>query len=441
MGRPERNEGSRSYGHGILRRFAPQNDLLVWWGLLGLAIIWGMVVGLLKHNNFGDLFLDANGYFYAAMVLPFIWVFYSRHSERNASGVKNPVYKSTGSFTSVQDDIVWRIFFAATTLLALKTLFTVYLFTHSNNNFIAANLTSFYRWIRDTGVGEITWLSGNFTRVFFQSHIYNVAAFFLLLVGIITPPTSPYLKGRRILVWMLLVLNISIIIISLSRSFWVGTLTGLTVLVVAVAFRRPWRLESRRYITRMASILIAVSLFAIILIFAITRFPFPRPSAISLAETLEERTAIGTEAAAASRWNLLPPLMDTILRHPIAGSGFGATVTYISNDPRIREQNPTGQYTTYAFEWGWLDLWLKLGTIGLALYAMFLFKLIYALYKRARFEPHSLAAFATVISLAAVHIFTPYLNHPLGFGILILATIILLAPKNDIFYAIKSTNG
>ena len=50
------------------------------------------------------------------------------------------------------------------------------------------------------------------------------------------------------------------------------------------------------------------------------------------------------------------------------GRGFGATVTYQTRDPRILADNGSGEYTTYAFEWGWLDIWLKLGIFGLAAY-------------------------------------------------------------------------
>ena len=384
-----------------------RGGVLKWWTVLGLAVAWGMVVGLVRGNGFGNVFLDANGYFYAALVLPVMWCMrrIDHESETNAARMASGVR---------------GVFFAATTLLALKTLFAVYLFTHAGNNFIASNLVAFYRWVRDTAVGEITWLDGNFARVFFQSHVYNVVAFFVVLASLITPPTSPYLKGRKLILWTLLVLNASVIIVSLSRSFWIGTIAGLGVIGVAVVVMGPiGRIER---ISRIIKILGVTLLAAIALIFFVSRFPFPHPSPADLGDAARSRLEAGD--AGKSRFNLLPPLMRAIVMHPIIGSGFGKTVTYISNDPRIREVNRTGQYTTYAFEWGWLDLWLKMGVLGLIGLIGLISQIGLTLYRKARSNSTSLAGFALLAALASINVFTPYLNHPLGLGILMLLTIV-----------------
>jgi hypothetical protein len=128
-----------------------------------------------------------------------------------------------------------------------------------------------------------------------------------------------------------------------------------------------------------------------------------------------------TDAAAESRWNLLPVLMKKIGQTPILGSGFGATVTYKTEDPRILAQNPSGLYTTYAFEWGWLEHWIKFGILGIPVMLWLLLSVAWRTWKtdgewwiRAGFVS-SLAA------LGVIHVFTPYLNHPLGFGFLLAA--------------------
>ena len=158
------------------------------------------------------------------------------------------------------------------------------------------------------------------------------------------------------------------------------------------------------------------------LIFAVARFPFPKPSPADLTVAAQSRLEAGE--AGQSRWNLLPPLWHAVAKHPILGSGFGTTVTYISNDPRVREVSPTGEYTTYAFEWGWLDVWVKLGAVGLILYLGLLAYIGRALAQCARTSTPCLAGLAVLIALAAVSVFTPYLNHPLGLGILTLLTIL-----------------
>lgn len=355
-----------------IKDFKSKIRFLRWWGVLGIAIVWGLAIGLLRGNSFDDLFLDANGYFYIALILPFLWT------------------------VKVQD--FWKnlgvVFFAATTWIAFETLFLVYLWTHGLSNYVAANLRPVYEWIRNTGVGEITWLEGNFARVFFQSHIYNVAAFFILLA-----------RSKKLSSYTLLTINTAVILTALSRSFWAGVIVGLVVLIILIRQRK--QVCKRFIIAAMA---------AVLLLFIIARFPLPRPSDMDLS-FLQDRSNITTDTAA-SRWNLLPVLTNAALEHPVVGSGFGRTVTYISNDPRIREVNISGEYTTYAFEWGWIDIWLKTGLLGLIAFIGLLTSLAYQLYKAGK-----LSDLAVLTSLTVIHFFTPYLNHPLGIGVLILVSI------------------
>ncbi|MBI2552588.1 O-antigen ligase family protein [Candidatus Uhrbacteria bacterium] len=402
---------------------------LRWWGILGIAVLWGIIVGLARGNDFGNVFLDANGYFYAALILPVWWALKGANYESVAnSRISNSEIRKSQS--NSQFAPLGTVFFAATTLLALKTLFAVYLFTHAGSNFIGANLAPFYRWIRDTGVGEITWLPGNFARVFFQSQIYNVMAFFAVLVILMrTPSHSPSERGRN---WLqfpplfkgrfggVLILNTAVIIVSLSRSFWVGMIAGL--LVVAVVSGRIGRI---RHIGRLVGLLAGSAVAAVLLLLAFARFPFPKPAPADLGTAVQSRLEAGD--AGQSRWNLLPAMWSTVREHPILGSGFGRTVTYISNDPRVREVSRTGEYTTYAFEWGWIDVWVKMGLMGLIGLIGLMGRIGIMLYRRAKTDPRALAALAVLAVLASINIFTPYLNHPLGLGILILLAGISIA--------------
>ena len=157
-----------------------------------------------------------------------------------------------------------------------------------------------------------------------------------------------------------------------------------------------------------------------VMVIAILKIPFPTASSSGTID-LSERFEIMTDEAASSRWNLLPPLWQAIKSDFIFGAGFGAPVTYVSNDPRIRDANPSGLYTTTAFEWGYLDIWLKVGLIGLLIYSWVLIK-IFIEAGRAR-EGVSGALLGLIYGLVAVlgvNIGSPYLNHPLGLGLVIL---------------------
>jgi len=102
---------------------------------------------------------------------------------------------------------------------------------------------------------------------------------------------------------------------------------------------------------------------------------------------------------------------------PLLGSGFGATVTYQSSDPRI-VASTGGSYTTSAFEWNYHDIIIKMGIFGLLAYGYLLWQILSALIKTdPRRRIWLVPAFFALVILNAV---SPYLNHPLGIGYLAL---------------------
>jgi hypothetical protein len=190
---------------------------------------------------------------------------------------------------------------------------------------------------------------------------------------------------------------------------------------------------------RMASYGVAALVAACVLIVGAYAFPFPTGTAnISLADLLGDRATSTDDAAANSRWELLPKLKEAGWPLPVLGSGFGREVTYTTSDPRLLVIHPDGQYTTAAFEWGWHDLWIKLGVPGLVAYAWLLWAIVRPHVENLRrlhsklsfFAPAdadkrrvvlSLGTLLAVIALCAIHVFSPYLGHPLGIGALVLA--------------------
>lgn len=347
--------------------------------VLGLFLVRAFVVGFVTHPTF--VFADANSWGMWLLLLPVLDVVMHRREALTR--------------------VIVPTVYAALLWLPLKTLLLFYLFSHA---FPPSFLNLVYLWIRRTGVGEITRASGTAYRIFFQSHIYALGVVLALWCKQVVVPKLT--KGE----WTLLILSLAEILVSLSRSFWLGLAAGGGVLLgwFLVAHRESWK--------RVIKTGIVSSVFAVVLVAGLLVIPLP-PGDASLASLVRARLDTG-EDAATSRWKLLPMLGQGIQRAPILGSGFGATITYESHDPRI-VQTTGGTYTTYAFEWGWLDLWYKLGIGGVVLVLILLFQLGRKSWKMDRQSWISWSILSGLVALAMVHFFTPYLNHPLGFGLLI----------------------
>lgn len=370
---------------------------------LGLiAIIGGGVLnGLAKYNNFDNIFFDFNGFLYLGLAPLFF-----------------DVIKDTKSIKTC-----FQVMSAS--LLATFVKITVLMFIFSHNiNFITPYV---YRWVRDTGVGEITAMDGNFYRIFFQAQIYTVIGFFILFAILVFRDKIFKAiwenKGFSLFVIALMVS----ILISFSRSFWFAIILTFGLLFVLLLFKYKYRFK------HFLAVCLCLVIFLIIstgFIAAVVKFPYPNADAMFSAGMMQDRLkAITGEAGVSSRWNLLPELIDGIKQNPFIGSGFGSTITYKTEDPRVLTMNPTGMYTTYAFEWGYLDTIYKVGIIGFLVYLILLFKIwidgwrvAKKLKKKINQRNLVIGMILAFVVLSVTHAFSPYLNHPLGIGYLLLCS-------------------
>ncbi|MBU1148903.1 O-antigen ligase family protein [Patescibacteria group bacterium] len=365
---------------------------------LAFFLLLGLVVGFIRNNDFSNIFFDVNGYLYLALIFLFFEVITSR----------NRLIK------------ILQILAASLTMQAVFSLLLVYVFGHQ----FIFTMPSLYSWVREFGIGEITMVTSNYYRVFFQGQVFALYAFFFFLAWIFFSNKLAKVKKEKYLVWLLLLIASLIIVVSFSRSFWLGLAGGL--LFFAILLVKPLRFPFSTIVKKsIISLLIVVT--AVGLLFGLANFPFPKTSGSTSASLLKDRALddLTSEAAAASRWDLLPILWDKVLEHPIIGSGFGATATYKTSDPRFLESHPDGLYTTFAFEWTYLDIWIKIGIGGLLAYFYLLFRIIHYGYKLlAKDDANnylSLGFLTALIALLFLNLTTPYLNHPLGIGFFMLA--------------------
>lgn len=365
---------------------------------LFIFIAAGLINGLLKNNALENIFFDSNAWIYFALVFP---AFQILKSEDNIKTVK-------------------LIFLTCAFWICAKTIALAYIFSH-DFHFFAADL---YAWSRRNNLAEITQMASGFSRVFMQSHIFVLTGFFILLFHRLKTLRNKFSAVSSALV---LALPLSAIAISFSRSFWFGLAAGTVFAFFATAFGLKTGFKK---LAIFCAIIALSAAFGAMLAAAAVKFPFPKPSGkFDATGLLSQRASqISKEAGASSRWRLLPPLWEKIKTAPIFGQGFGAEVSYISEDPRVLSSHPKGEYSTFAFEWGWLDIWLKLGIFGLAAYLILFGKMILDCLK---INSHfSLSLSAGLIAALSVNIFSPYANHPLGIGYLIAAAAIIEQLKN-----------
>ncbi|MFA6551395.1 MAG: O-antigen ligase family protein [Patescibacteria group bacterium] len=378
-----------------------------YYALLGVVVIGGIVNGYWQRNELSDVFFDANAWIYFLIIFPLAYV------------IKEYKDDATEFWQKLS-----AVFGAAVAWLIAETLLLLFFFSH---NFGAAAALTVYKWIRVTGVGEITFTEFGFYRIFIQSQIYIIIALFIF----ISLGWYYWLKGEKkklLNCFIVTLLSSAAILASFSRSFWIGLAVGLFCFFVFLffCFYKQWRV-----ILWHIGLTLSAAILSVGLIFTLVRFPYPEPIANFSPELIAQR-AFSSEAGVSSRWNLLNPLLSKIKQAPLFGKGFGATVTYQTQDPRILEQNPSGEYMTYAFEWGYLDIWLKLGLLGLIVYLALLVKIFYNGIKNFQFSIFNFQLFINIALLSGLvtvmitSFFSPYLNHPLGIGFIILTSFFVI---------------
>ncbi|EKD32966.1 MAG: hypothetical protein ACD_76C00106G0007 [uncultured bacterium] len=381
----------------------PQNlNLYMPFFLLATAVALGFAIGLLR-NNAKDAFDDANGFFYLVYLLPIISVKWDAIKQHN----------------------LLQILAASAVWISILTLILIYIFSHMSEPI----MRSAYTFARDTRIGEFTHIGAGVYRIFIQSQFTSIAFLFIITLFFlynskITDKAKEYLAPFSLI--------ISSLIASMSRSFAIGLSAG-----IIAFFAFCWQQGSvfGENFTKKISIIFLSLVASFLLLFAAVSVPVPPGTgSFGLIRALSTRTDSG-DLAISSRWKLLPRMNDAIFENPIFGSGFGTIVAFPTDDPRILSISPDGMWRTYRFEWGWHDLWLKMGIFG----PIAMLYLIFFICKTALINKKSERAwlYSAILcyscALLAIHIFSPYLNHPIGLGFLLFAVPFLtFKEKNNI---------
>jgi len=203
-----------------------KNNKFIKYYLISFAfLIWGVIWGMLRKNGISNVFFDANSYVYFVLIFPLLDVI------KNKDQIK----------------IIMEILVASAIVISVKTLFLVFVFSHKMHYV----MEFLYKWTRDYRLGEITAWQGGFYRVFSQSHIYILIALFAVIIFLFNTNESADTAGeresvvsaeiheltrirtRKARMLVLYVLFFSVLLVGLSRSFWVGSfVSGIVMLAI-----------------------------------------------------------------------------------------------------------------------------------------------------------------------------------------------------------------
>ena len=124
------------------------SSFLSWYLFLFASFGIGVVQGLVLRNDYSNIFFDFNAFLFFAYIFPLADVL----REKTA-------WERLG-----------KIAIAAVSWVIIKTFIVFYVFAHG----MWPYTPMVYKWIRDTGVGEITRMDQGFYRIFFQGQIYEL---------------------------------------------------------------------------------------------------------------------------------------------------------------------------------------------------------------------------------------------------------------------------
>lgn len=269
-----------------------------------------------------------------------------------------------------------------------------------------------YRWLRDTGTAQISYITSKFFRIFFPSHVYVLLFFFMALM------VFDAKKSFKQFVFLLFLA--STLIISYSRSIWLGLIAG-SVLFLLLIFKS----SQRKFIIVVIVLLIAIT--GLILIKTTDTLHVVTDRIVSIFNPTEDVAGI-------HRIELAKAIIERFKEAPIFGSGFGTLLSF----PTIQPNGEIIFTSFYIYEWSYGDILIKIGLLGFIAYMWFLLSLIRQFFspKCIISNPLIKGSVLGLIALAVASITTPILTHPLGISILAILTALFFAS-----YENSNTNG
>jgi len=409
---------------------------------LTTLILLGITIALITGNSIRNIFFDVNGYFYFALAFIIFDTLIDKEKIKK----------------------IFKIFIAASFAISIISLFIGLEFTlfHQDarpdkagslsyefaeeeeqmqeaedishgitakseleSNEILRNIRGvwIFRWTKDTGIGEITYIGRGVFRYFTPAQIYSLFTTIILLFYILKQKFS--FKLIRENGWLITIIASSslALLIGFSRSLWIGGLASFIFLL----FFLPWK----------KSFKIILSSLGLLFIFIIISGTLITPVYDVMADRINSIINPSEQSSAISRINLITPVLEKIKQNPILGSGFGTVIQYKSVVP-----GHAGLLKVFAFEWSYLDTITEIGILGLTAYLWFIWRIFKSGFnlnskfkselqeREFQYKYLIISLLATLFGLVVINVTTPYLNHPLGIGYLLIIGTVFVSFEN-----------
>jgi len=241
---------------------------------------------------------------------------------------------------------------------------------------------AYYNWLRDFALAKITISSPYFWRIIFPEQI--------LLIPLIIIISTLWLKYKHEIYLYLLIFSSLMLSLNISRSYFLGLLFGL----LALKYKNNWSAWLK---------ICSINFLIIFILF----------TGINLLSSAGSNTGLGilglkfggiiapqTEISSQNRMDLLKPISNTIKNSLIMGSGLGQSVV-------------TQKINTRQFDWGYLEMWVKWGLLGLFSFMSVIFYLLRTTFVSIKKKPLALGLFGSLIALLVINVTTPALFHVL----------------------------
>ena len=365
-------------------------------------IILGLLQGMIAHDPILAI-KDFINYSYLFLIFPLIDIF------KKQDFVKN----------------VFKMSQAAVIGLSILTIIVFILFVTN----LAQVHDHFYWWWRSVVFGKATDMDNGFFRIVSSAHLLILPLFLIFLSFLIENRKRFKNKYKKYLIYLSIGASL-ILLINLSRAYFLGMFIGLIFLLKGINWRR-WL------------IFFCLIVFILVAEFGLLFGLISGGAALQGLGFFKYRIStiffLDQETSSLARMAILPGLINMIKQSPIFGQGLGATVDYTDL--------LTGQdKTTFHLDWGYLEIWVELGLFGLIAYILVLLSIFYQGWQTIKkLEEHVfvkrlvIGLLAGLASLTVASLTGPFLFHPIGIFYLVLTAVIIISIKEDDF-KVDNTN-